>query len=401
MPPPEPVYCDVAVIGAGGAGLRAAISAAEGGLSVLCVSKVAASRSHTAAAQGGINAALANRGADDWRWHMYDTIRGGDWLPDQDAVALLCERAADAIAELEHMGMAFTRDDAGRIYQRAYGGQRTEFGRGGLAYRACAAADRTGHAMLHMLYAQSLRSGVRFAEECAALDLIMDAEGACRGVLVWRLERGELLLLRAQCVILATGGYGQAYAATTASSVCTGDGGGMALRAGLPLQDMEFVQFHPTSLYGAGLLITEGARGEGGYLRNGLGERFMARYAPQSLELASRDVIARAIAVEIREGRGCGKLKDHVHLCLEHLDAELLRERLPSVLAIARTFGRVDATRQPIPVVPAVHYTMGGIASNAASEAIGGHGEKIPGLLALGEAACTSVHGANRLGCNS
>ncbi len=402
---PESHYYDVAVIGAGGAGLRAACTAAAAGLSVICLSKVPPTRSHTVAAQGGINAALGNRLPDRWEWHMYDTIRGGDWLSDQDAVAFMCERAPHAIVELEHLGMPFTRDGAGHIYQRAYGGQSTEFGHGGAAYRACAVADRTGHSLLHTLYALAVKRGVHFAVECIALDLAFEPGGACAGVLAWELESGALNLFRAHRTIVATGGYGQAWASTTASSICTGDGGGMILRAGLPLQDMEFVQFHPTSLYGTGILITEGARGEGAYLRNNQGERFMQRYAPTSLELASRDVIARAMAMEIQEGRGCGPKRDHLHLCLDHLDATMLREKLPAVLDISRTFAGLDATREPIPVLPAVHYTMGGIASNAASHIItldaSGAEQAVPGLFVIGEAACNSVHGANRLGCNS
>jgi len=399
--PFETYTYDVAIIGTGGAGLRAACTAAEAGLSVICLSKVPPTRSHTVAAQGGINAALGNRLPDRWQWHMYDTIRGGDWLSDQDAVGFMCERAPAAILELEHMGMPFTRDEAGQIYQRAYGGQRTEFGKGALAYRACAVADRTGHALLHTLYAKALAAGVAFASECMALDLVFSEDGACRGVLSWVLENGELQLLRAHKTIIATGGFGQAWVATTSSSICTGDGGGMILRAGLPLQDMEFVQFHPTSLYGTGILITEGARGEGAYLLNREGERFMQRYAPSFMELASRDVVARAMAIEIQEGRGCGDKRDHLHLSLDHLDAAYVREKLPAVMDIARTFAGIDATRAPIPVVPAVHYTMGGIASNAQSEVIDRHGDAVPGLLVIGEAACNSVHGANRLGCNS
>jgi succinate dehydrogenase / fumarate reductase flavoprotein subunit len=391
----------VAIIGAGGAGLRAACAASQMGLSVLCISKVPVTRSHTVAAQGGINAALGTRAADDWRWHMYDTVRGSDWLGDQDAIAFMCERAPAAITELEHMGMPFTRSENGRIYQRAYGGQSTDFGKGPPAYRACAVADRTGHALLHTLYAQAKRQGVCFAEEWMALDLLFSAQGECAGVLAWQLETGELHAVNAKTTILATGGYGQAWASTTASSVCTGDGGGMILRAGLPLQDMEFVQFHPTSLYGSGILITEGARGEGAILRNGLGERFMERYAPHSMELASRDVIARAMAREIIEGRGCGPLKDHLHLCLDHMDAAIIRAQLPSVLEIAHTFARIDATREPIPVLPAVHYTMGGIPSDMHSSVGTAEGQPVPRLLAIGEAACNSIHGANRLGCNS
>lgn len=399
--PHETHHHDVVVIGAGGAGLRAACAAAEKGASVACLSKVPPTRSHTVAAQGGINAALGNRLPDAWQWHMYDTIRGGDWLGDQDAIAYMCERAPATIREMEHMGLPFTRDKHGLIYQRAYGGQYSDYGKGGLAYRACAVADRTGHALLHTLYGQAKKHGVHFAVECMALDLIFDQTNTCRGVLAWQLETGTLRLFRAHTVILATGGYGQAWAATTSSSICTGDGGGMALRAGLPLQDMEFVQFHPTSLYGTGVLITEGARGEGAVLKNARGERFMQHYAEHSMELASRDVIARAMAQEIAEGRGCGDKRDHLHLCLDHLDPNIVRAQLPSVISIAQTFARIDATHQPIPVLPAVHYTMGGIASNARSEVLNETGTPVPGLLAIGEAACNSIHGANRLGCNS
>lgn len=391
---------DVVVIGAGGAGLRAALAACAQGASVAVLSKVPPTRSHTVAAQGGINAALGNRGADNWRWHMYDTVRGSDWLGDQDAIAFMCRHAPEAIRELEAMGVPFTRDEGGSIYQRAYGGQSTDYGKGGLAYRACAAADRTGHAMLHTLYQQSLKSGARFFIEFVALDLLWDKEGACAGVLAWELATGDLHCFRSRQLILATGGFGQVFASTTASSICTGDGGAMILRSGLPLQDMEFIQFHPTGLYGTGVLITEGARGEGGILVNGLGERFMKRYAPQYMDLASRDVISRAVEQEIREGRGCGPNKDHVLLRLDHLDASVISEKLPSIRDIARTFAGIDVSISPIPVLPSVHYTMGGVPTTAQSEVITQAGV-VPGLLAIGEAACNSVHGANRLGCNS
>ena len=392
-------YHDVLIVGAGGAGLRAAVAAsADNGkkqLTIACLSKVPPTRSHTVAAQGGINAALGNRAADDWRWHMYDTVKGSDWLGDQDAIAYMCERAPEVITELEHMGMPFTRDNSGRIYQRAYGGQKTDYGHGAPAYRACAVADRTGHSLLHTLYAQAVKSGVKFFVEFVALDLLFDEQKQCCGLLAWHLESGEMHVFRAHTVILATGGFGQAYASTTSSTICTGDGGGMALRAGIPLQDMEFIQFHPTGLYGSGVLVTEGARGEGAYLRNGLGERFMERYAPNSMELASRDIIARAMMQEILAGRGCGPKKDHLHLCVEHLGSDLIKSKLPAIAEIAQRFARVDVTREPIPVLPAVHYTMGGIPTNASCEV-----EGVSGLLAIGEAACTSVHGANRLGCN-
>ncbi len=391
--------CDVVIVGAGGAGLRAASSAARQGLNVACISKVAPMHSHTVAAQGGINAALGNRVADDWRWHMYDTIRGSDWLGDQDAIAFMCEHAPEAIIELEAMGMPFTRSADGLIYQRAYGGQATYWGKGPLAYRACAVADRTGHSLLQTLYADAVKHQVKFFIEYVALDLIMDDDGSCRGVLAWELGTGDLHVFRAHATIIATGGYGYSFASTTASSICTGDGGGMALRAGLPLQDMEFVQYHPTGLYGSGLLITEGARGEGGYLVNNKGERFMERYAPKFRDLASRDVVSRAIMRELRQGRGCGPDKDHVFLRLHHVEQSTIAERLPSIMEICRTFLKLDATKDPIPVLPAVHYTMGGIPTDKDCRAI--QTDVVPGLYAIGEAACNSVHGANRLGCNA
>ncbi len=381
--------------------MRASVAASEGGLSVACVSKVPPTRSHTVAAQGGINAALGNRGKDSWQWHMYDTIRGSDWLGDQDAIALMCENAPEAIIELEQMGMPFTRDESGQIYQRAYGGQKTEFGKGGLAYRACAVADRTGHSLLHTLYAQAVRHRVEFFIEYIALDLIFDGQGKCLGILAWEMASGDLHVFQAHMTIIATGGFGQVYAATTASTICTGDGNAMILRAGMALQDMEFIQFHPTSLYGSGILITEGARGEGAYLTNADGERFMERYAPSYKELASRDVVSRAMVQEILAGRGCGEKKDHLHLRLEHLQADMIDSKLPSIKEIVRTFARLDIHKEPIPILPAVHYTMGGIPTNAKSQVVGMDGEIIEGLLAIGEAACTSVHGANRLGCNA
>jgi succinate dehydrogenase / fumarate reductase flavoprotein subunit len=395
---------DVVVIGAGGSGLRATMGLAERGLRTACVTKVFPTRSHTVAAQGGISAALGNMGEDDWRWHMYDTIKGSDWLGDQDAIEYMCKEAPDAVIELEHYGVPFSRTEEGRIYQRPFGGMTTHFGEG-TAQRTCAAADRTGHAMLHTLYQQSLKNDAEFFIEYFALDLIMDEEGVCRGVMAWNMETGELHRLRAHLVILATGGYGRAYFSCTSAHTCTGDGNGMVLRAGLPLQDMEFVQFHPTGIYGAGCLITEGVRGEGGYLTNANDERFMERYAPNAKDLASRDVVSRSMTIEIREGRGVGEERDHIHLHLEHLGPEVIEERLPGIAETARIFAGVDVTKAPIPVLPTVHYNMGGIPANYRGEVTtlrdGDPEQVVPGLMAVGEAACVSVHGANRLGSNS
>src|SRR5450755_2074585 len=394
---------DVVVVGAGGAGLRATFGLAEAGLATACVTKVFPTRSHTVAAQGGISAALGNMGADDWRWHMYDTVKGSDWLGDQDAIEFMCKEASAAVIELEHYGVPFSRTDDGHIYQRPFGGMTTHYGKG-IAQRTCAAADRTGHAMLHTLYQQSIRHEAEFFVEYFAIDLIMQ-NGECRGVVALDLAEGKLHRFRAQMTILATGGYGRAYFSCTSAHTCTGDGNAMVLRAGLPLQDMEFVQFHPTGIYGAGCLITEGARGEGAYLVNSQGERFMERYAPSAKDLASRDVVSRAMTIEIREGRGVGKLKDHIFLHLDHLDPAVLHERLPGISESARIFAGVDVTREPIPVLPTVHYNMGGIATNYHGEALtkknGNADTVVPGLMALGEAACVSVHGANRLGSNS
>ncbi len=392
---------DVVVLGAGGSGLRAAVGLSEAGLKTACISKVFPTRSHTSAAQGGISAALGNMGEDDWRWHMYDTVKGSDWLGDQDAIEYLCKEAPRAVVELERYGVPFSRTDDGKIYQRPFGGMTKNYGNG-TAQRTCAAADRTGHAILHTLYGQALKQNTEFFIEYFALDLIMK-NGECKGVIAWNLTDGTIHRFRSHITIIATGGYGKVYYSATSAHTCTGDGNAMVLRAGLPLQDMEFVQFHPTGIYGVGCLITEGVRGEGGFLVNGKGERFMERYAPNAKDLASRDVVSRSMEMEINEGRGVGKNKDHINLHLDHLDKKVIDERLPGISEAAKTFANVDVNKEPIPVVPTVHYNMGGIPTNYRAEVLtlNGSEKTVPGLMAIGEAACVSVHGANRLGSNS
>ena len=392
---------DVVVLGAGGSGLRAAVGLSEAGLKTACISKVFPTRSHTSAAQGGISAALGNMGEDDWRWHMYDTVKGSDWLGDQDAIEYLCKEAPRAVVELERYGVPFSRTDDGKIYQRPFGGMTKNYGNG-TAQRTCAAADRTGHAILHTLYGQALKQNTEFFVEYFALDLIMK-NGECKGVIAWNLTDGTIHRFRSHTTIIATGGYGKVYYSATSAHTCTGDGNAMVLRAGLPLQDMEFVQFHPTGIYGVGCLITEGVRGEGGFLVNGKGERFMERYAPNAKDLASRDVVSRSMEMEINEGRGVGKNKDHINLHLDHLDKKVIDERLPGISEAAKTFANVDVSKEPIPVVPTVHYNMGGIPTNYKAEVLtlNGSEKTVPGLMAIGEAACVSVHGANRLGSNS